>query len=68
MSMHEYAIENAQGRIVGVADFPDEARDCTERMAGVRHRSPSWSAFGDLLVAGNPSGWRLLRSNHGEVA
>ena len=67
--MHKYAIENA-GHIVGVADFPDEARECAERMAGVSGRSldSTWSAFGDLIVGGVASGWRLLRSNHGEIA
>lgn len=61
MTSH-FAVKNMHGAVVAVADFPDEARDCARRMAGADGHPVDWTSFGEMVVHGVPSGWKVLRA------
>jgi hypothetical protein len=50
-----------KGRIVGIADYIDEAFECAERLAG-RPANAMWCpATGEMIVDGQALGWSILR-------
>lgn len=48
------------GRVMGVANYLDEAQHFAERMAGHPERV-TWSPVGTMFVGAEVSGWKILK-------